>query len=76
MVDSDALRSLDLSEAADEVRAISIEQRRWIKIACAYPSSAQALNSRGINGTEWIRIDKQTYDQCIDPLDYRPHGRP
>jgi uncharacterized LabA/DUF88 family protein len=62
----------DLSEAADEVRAISIEQTRWIKVACAFPSSAQALNTRGINGTEWIPVAKQLYDQCLDPLDYRP----
>jgi NYN domain len=62
----------DLSEAADEVRAISVEQSRWIKIACAFPSSPTAENRRGINGTEWIRIDRATYDQCLDPNDYRP----
>jgi len=29
----------DLSEVADEVKAISIAQQRWIKVACAYPAS-------------------------------------
>ena len=29
----------DLSEATDEVKAISIQQGRWIKAACAFPSS-------------------------------------
>lgn len=62
----------DLSEAADEVRAISVEQSRWIKVACAFPSSPTAENRRGINGTEWIKIDRATYDQCLDPNDYRP----
>jgi hypothetical protein len=26
---------------------------------------------RGINGTDWIRIDASTYSACKDPLDYR-----
>jgi uncharacterized LabA/DUF88 family protein len=62
----------DLSEAADEVRAISMEQRRWIKIACAFPFSPTLDNRRGINGTEWIKIDRATYDSCLDANDYRP----
>lgn len=62
----------DLSEVADEVRAISVQQSRWIKVACAFPSSPTAENRRGINGTEWIRIDRATYDACLDPNDYRP----
>jgi len=68
----------DLSEAADEVRAISIEQQRWIKVASAYPSSVSTANQRGIDRTDWIQIDKATYDACIDPLDYRSplHNQP
>jgi uncharacterized LabA/DUF88 family protein len=62
----------DLSEVADEVRAISIQQNRWIKIACAFPVSPTYTNTRGINKTEWVRIDRATYDACLDPRDYRP----
>jgi len=62
----------DLSEAADEVKAISIEQGRWIKVACAFPSSPTSENRRGINGTDWIKIDRATYDACLDRNDYRP----
>jgi len=62
----------DLSEAADEVRVISVQQARWIKVACAFPISPTAENRRGINGTEWITIDRATYDACLDPIDYRP----
>jgi uncharacterized LabA/DUF88 family protein len=62
----------DLSEAADEVRLIAAEEHRWIKIASAFPSSPTSRNRRGINKTDWIRIDKATYDPCIDPRDYRP----
>lgn len=61
----------DLSEAADEVRIISMEQQRWIKIASAFPDSPTVKNHRGINGTEWIKIDRTMYDACIDPRDYR-----
>ncbi len=62
----------DLSEVADEVRSISILQNRWIKVACAFPSDPSYGNKRGIERTEWIRIDKATYDTCIDQNDYRP----
>jgi uncharacterized LabA/DUF88 family protein len=61
----------DLSEVADEVRAISVQQSRWIKLACAFPTSPTAENRRGINGTQWIKIDRATYDSCLDPNDYR-----
>jgi len=30
------------------------------------------LNDRGIDGTEWIKINKALYDLCIDPIDHRP----
>ncbi len=62
----------DLSEVADEVRAISMQQNRWIKVACAFPVSPTYRNTRGINSTDWIRIDRTTYDGCLDPRDYRP----
>lgn len=61
----------DLSEVADEIRVISTEQKRWIKMACAFPFSPTSRKKRGITRTDWIRIDKQTYDQCIDRRDYR-----
>lgn len=62
----------DLSEVVDEVRRISIQQNRWIKIACAFPVSPTSINKRGINNTEWIPIDRKTYDACLDKNDYRP----
>lgn len=62
----------DFSEVADEVRRISIDQRRWIKTACAFPWSIVAVDERGINDTHWVRIDRSTYDSCLDPTDYRP----
>jgi uncharacterized LabA/DUF88 family protein len=61
----------DLSEVADEIRVIASEQNRWIKIASAYPDGPNARNSRGINGTDWVRFDQALYNNCIDPRDYR-----
>jgi uncharacterized LabA/DUF88 family protein len=62
----------DFSEVADEVRRIAHRENRWIKIASAFPLGPASPNRRGINGADWIPIDKATYDSCIDPRDYRP----
>jgi uncharacterized LabA/DUF88 family protein len=61
----------DYSEAAKEIRAIAKATKRWIKIVSAFPISPHSKNKRGIEFTDWIPIDRATYDQCIDPLDYR-----
>ncbi len=61
----------DLSEVASEIRTIAGQQDRWIKIACAFPFSPTTRNTRGIDKTDWIRIDRATYDACLDRRDYR-----
>ena len=61
----------DLSEVADEIRVISKLGARWIRIACAYPVSPTSRNKRGINHSQWIQLDRKTYDACLDPTDYR-----
>ena len=61
----------DLSEVADEVRAILYEEDRWIRIASAFPISPTSRNRRGVNKTDWLPIDRATYDACLDPNDYR-----
>jgi len=65
----------DLSEAVDEIKQIACEQVRWIKIASAFPDSPNSTNRRGINGTDWIKIDQSTYNLCIDLIDYRPKSQ-
>lgn len=62
----------DLSEAADEVRVLARRAGRWIKLASAFPSSPTSRNSRGINKTDWIRLDRALYSGCLDSRDYRP----
>lgn len=64
-------RDNDLAELAAEIRAISVDQARWIKIASAYPFGPAVRHHRGIAGTDWIRIERATYDSCLDPRDYR-----
>lgn len=66
----------DLSEVADEVRAISVAQNRWIKLACAFPTSPTYQNMRGVNQSDWLRFDRALYDRCIDPTDYRKGYKP
>jgi uncharacterized LabA/DUF88 family protein len=66
----------DLSEVANEIRAIARDQGRWIKMACAFPASPTYANRRGIDKTDWIRLDQSTYDLAIDPRDYRPKRAP
>jgi uncharacterized LabA/DUF88 family protein len=62
----------DLSEAAIEVKDIAKVQGRNIRIVSAFPSSASASTGRGIDKTDWFRIEKDFYDACLDPRDYRP----
>jgi len=61
----------DLSEVAEDIRKISLNQSRWIKISSAFPISPTSKNARGINKTDWVKIDRAIYDACIDKTDYR-----
>lgn len=66
----------DLTEVADEIRKIARRDDRWIKVACAFPFSPTSRNRRGINKTDWIRIDRAMYDTCLDSHDYRKRKKP
>jgi uncharacterized LabA/DUF88 family protein len=61
----------DLKEVAFEINAIAKEQHRRIQLVSAYPWSIAASNKRGIDKTDWLKISKEMYDQCLDPTDYR-----
>lgn len=67
-------RDQDLSEVAEEIRLIAQARHRWIKIASAYPYSPAVKHFRGIDKTDWIKIDRAVYDACLDYRDYRPKG--
>jgi len=60
----------DLAEVAREIRTIAQEQNRWLKIASAFPEGPGSRERRGIDRTDWIRIDRATYDACLDRRRY------
>lgn len=62
----------DLAEVVEELGRISDQMGRWIKAGCAFPIGPTTVNPRGIRGAKAIRINKQLYDSCIDPINYRP----
>jgi uncharacterized LabA/DUF88 family protein len=64
----------DLAEVATEVREIARRQKRWIRLISAYPVGSNASAKRGIDKTDWFRIDRTMYDSCLDPHDYRPRS--
>ena len=61
----------DLAEVAEEVREISRSEGRWLKIVSAFPVSPAVTRARGVNKTDWFRMDRAFYDTCLDPWDYR-----
>jgi uncharacterized LabA/DUF88 family protein len=61
----------DFAELAREVRVIAAEQQRWIKIASAYPVGPGLANTRGVDRTDWIPLDRAAYEACLDVREYR-----
>ena len=61
----------DFAELADEVRAIARERQRWIRIASAYPVGPGTRNARGVERTDWIPIDRATYEACMETREAR-----
>lgn len=65
----------DLAEVAHEIRDIAEAQGRWLKIGSAFPHGPNATVRRGIDRTDWFQMDRDFYDACLDPRDYRPRRR-
>ena len=61
----------DLAEVADEIRYIARSENRWLKIASAFPVSPTASATRGINQTDWFRMNQAFYDAGLDHRNYR-----
>ncbi len=62
----------DLNEVVTDLFEISKVQQRPIKVICAFPDSPDASSRRGVEKTEWFKMDRSFYDACLDPRDYRP----
>ena len=65
----------DLAEVAREVRDIARSEGRWLKVVSAFPHGPNATSTRGIDGTDWFRMNREFYDACLDSRDYRPRFR-
>jgi len=61
----------DFTKVVKELNVMANERNRWLKVASAFPYSPYTGNSRGINDTHWIKINRELYDTCIDTRDYR-----
>ncbi len=62
----------DLAEVASEIRDIVRTGGRWLKVVFAFPHGSSATSQRGVDRTDWFRMDREFYDACLDPRDYRP----
>lgn len=62
----------DLAEVVSEVKEIAEEQGRVIKICCAFPAGTFATTSRGVDKTDWFKMNETFYNACLDLRDYRP----
>ena len=62
----------DLAEIALEVRDIARTVGRWLKTGSVFPHAPRATATRGIDRTDWFRMDGNFYDACLDSRDYRP----
>lgn len=70
-----------VSQDSDFVSAVQVgkrlanDQGRHVRFESAYPEvparADKPYRSRGVDGTNWVVIDKATYDACLDPADYR-----
>jgi len=61
----------DLNEVVSDVKGAADAVNREIALACAFPYGPNSTYKRGIDRTDWIRIEQAEYDQCLDPRDYR-----
>jgi len=62
----------DLQEILQEVRDISQEENCWIKVVSAFPFGPSASSKRGIDKTQWVKIEREIYDKRMDEHDCRP----
>ncbi len=64
----------DFGPAIRLAKQIAKGQSRMLAFESRYPVGPGRRSRRGVPGTTWRPIDKDTYDACQDPRDYRPKG--
>ena len=67
-------RDQDYTELRESIHKIADAQRTVVRLVSAFPV-ADGRKTRGIDGFDWFRINREMYDACIDPRDYRPSRR-
>lgn len=61
----------DFGPAVKLAKDVARSQGRMLTFESAFPQGSRSRSTRGIPGTQWVPIDKNTYDACHDPTDYR-----
>ncbi len=64
----------DFGPAVRFAKEIAEAQGRQLSFESCFPAG-RGVSRRGVPGTNWVRIDKATYEACLDPTDYRPKAR-
>ena len=64
----------DFGPAVRLAKQIAKGQGRMLAFESWYPVGPGSRSRRGVPGTTWRPIDRETYDACHDPRDYRPKG--
>ena len=64
----------DFGPAVRFAKEIAEAQGRKLVFESCFPAGS-GVSRRGVPGTTWVRIDKATYEACLDPTDYRPKGQ-
>ena len=62
----------DFGTAVRLAKEIARSQHRRLVFESCFPTGPGSLSRRGVPGTIWVPIDQATYDNCLDPRDYRP----
>lgn len=62
----------DFGPAVKLAKEIARGQGRMLTFESAFPYGEARRSSRGVPGTQWVHIEKDLYDACHDPADYRP----
>ena len=65
----------DFGPAVRLAKEIATQQGRKLIFESSYPVGPGSSSDRGVPGTVRVPIDKNTYDSCYDPTDYRPRNR-
>jgi uncharacterized LabA/DUF88 family protein len=65
----------DFSEVSRRLPIVAARDRRWLKMASAFPAGGTSRNRRGVHGTDWVPLDQTTWNACRDLRDYRPRRR-